>query len=51
LHQDALDFLAGQSILETVSQEDDQGKAFTGLVRTGGWFRSLVRLIRIRRRL
>eukprot|EP00298_Acanthocystis_sp_HF-20_P004774 c15083_g1_i1.p2 GENE.c15083_g1_i1~~c15083_g1_i1.p2 ORF type:complete len:206 (-),score=-51.06 c15083_g1_i1:39-656(-) len=36
LHADSLDFLASQGVLETVSEEDGQGKALAELVGTGG---------------
>lgn len=35
LHDDSLDFPGVQGVLETVSQEDNQGKAVSQLVRTG----------------
>eukprot|EP00964_Phaeocystis_antarctica_P124959 scaffold88602_cov64-Phaeocystis_antarctica.AAC.1 len=36
LHEDVLDLLAGQCILQPVAQQDDERQALTQLVRTGG---------------
>lgn len=41
LHADLLDLISGQSVLETVPQEDDEGQALPQLVRTGGGTRGL----------
>jgi hypothetical protein len=41
LHQDRLDFTTVKSVLETVTDEDNQRQAFTGLVRTGGRLRGI----------
>ena len=36
LHEDVLDLLAGQCVLQPVAQQDDERQALTQLVRTGG---------------
>ncbi len=41
LHADLLDLISGQSVLETVPQEDDEGQALPQFVGTGGGTRSL----------
>ena len=41
LHQDRLDFTTVKSVLQTVTDEDDQRQTFTGLVRTGGRLRGI----------
>jgi hypothetical protein len=41
LHKDVLDFLTVQGILQTVTQEDDEGKALAGLVGTSAGLRSI----------
>jgi len=39
LHENLLDLLLGESVFETVTQDEDQWQAFTHLVRAGGWTR------------
>jgi len=39
LHENLLDLLLGESVFETVTQDQDQWQAFTHLVRAGGWTR------------
>jgi hypothetical protein len=41
LHDDLLDFTAIEGVLETVSDEDNERKAVTELVRAGGRMRSI----------
>jgi len=41
LHHDHGDLLASDSILQSVSEEDNQRQAVASLVRTGGGFRSI----------
>jgi hypothetical protein len=41
LHKDVLDFLAVQSVLKTVTQEDDERKTLAGLVGTSAWLGSI----------
>lgn len=41
LHADLLDLISGQSVLEAVPQEDDEGQALPQFVGTGGRTRSL----------
>ena len=42
LHQDGLDFTTVKSVLQTVTDEDDQRQTFTSLVRTRGRLRGIV---------
>jgi hypothetical protein len=37
LHEDGLHFTVGKSILQSVPEDEDQGKALPGLVRTRRW--------------
>ena len=41
LHEDVLNFLAVQSVLQTVAQEDDERKTLAGLVGASAWLGSI----------
>jgi hypothetical protein len=41
LHEDGLHFTVGKSILQSVPEDEDQGKALPGLVRTRRWLGGL----------